>query len=164
MAPQNVSLNAIEEFLSHKRLAIVGLSRTRQEIGGSLLEHFTRQGFEVLPVNPKVQEIMGRRCFARVQDIQPAPDWALLLTSPAATNTVVRDCGEAGIRRIWMYRGGGQGSVSQEAVEFCRESGIALVPGACPFMFLPPVRSIHWVHRCFSKLLGHYPRYAPAAS
>jgi predicted CoA-binding protein len=158
MTRANPSLNTIEDFLSHKRLAIVGLSRKRQEIGNSLFDHFTRQGYEVLPVNPNTTEINGRRCFPRIQDIQPAPDWVLLLTPPSATNTVVRDCAEAGIRRIWMYRGGGQGAVSVEAVEFCRAKGIEVVPGACPFMFLPPVRNIHWVHRCFSKLLGNFPR------
>ena len=154
----NVSLNAIETFLSQKRIAMVGISRERQHISTALFEELCRHGHEVLPVNPNAPEVMGRRCFARVQDIQPAPDAALLLTSPAVTNSVVRDCAEAGIKRIWMYRGGGQGSVSAEAVEFCRAHGIELVPGQCPFMFLPPVRSVHRFHRFFSKITGHYPR------
>ena len=158
MAPANVSLNAIESFLSQKRIAMVGISREPHHISTQLFEELSRQGYEVLPVNPNVPEILGQRCFARVQDIQPAPDAALLLTSPAVTNSVVRDCAEAGITRIWMFRGGGQGSVSAEAVEFCREHGIELVPGECPLMFLPPVRHVHRVHRFFSKITGHYPR------
>ncbi len=158
MARANVSLETVEDFLSQKRIAMVGISREPREIGTLLFKEFCRQGYEVLPVNPKVGEIMGRRCFARVQDIQPAPEAALLLTSPAVTNSVVRDCAEAGIKRIWMYRGGGQGSVSAEAVEFCRARGIELVPGQCPFMFMPPVRHVHWLHRFFSKISGHYPR------
>ncbi len=158
MAPAHVSLDTIEDFLARKRVVLVGISRKRQEIGTALLEAFTQRGYEVLLVNPNVKEKMGQRCFARVQEIQPAPDWALLLTSPAVTSAVVRDCAEAGIKRVWMYRGGGQGAVSAEAVEFCREHGIDVVQGACPLMFLAPVRNIHWVHRCFSKLLGHYPR------
>src|SRR4051812_19606224 len=120
----NVSFNAIESFLSQKRIAIVGISRNPRDIGASLLEKFARRGCEVILVNPNAQEIMGRRCFARVQDVSPAPDAALLLTSLAVTNSVVRDCAQAGIKRIWMYRGGGQGSVSPEAVEFCLTHGI----------------------------------------
>src|SRR5512147_1723617 len=136
MAPPNVSLNTVEDFLSQKRIAMVGISRERQNIGPALLDEFSRLGYEVLLVNPNATEIMGRHCFARLQDIQPAPDAALILTSPAITNTVVRDCAEAGIKRVWMYRGGGKGSVSDEAVEFCHANGIELVPGQCPFMFL----------------------------
>jgi uncharacterized protein len=157
MAP-NVSLNTIESFLSQKRIAMVGISRERQNISTSLFEEFCRHGYEVVPVNPNVPEIMGRRCFARVQDIQPAPDAALLLTSPAVSISVVRDCDEAGIKRIWLYRGGGQGSVSPEAVEFCRAHGMELVPGECPFMFLEPVHSVHRFHRFLVKITGHYPR------
>lgn len=158
MTASSVSLNAIEDFLAQKRIAMVGISRERMNIGVSLLEEFTRQGYEVLPVNPKAQEIAGKHCFARVQDIHPAPDAALLLTSPSVTNGVVRDCAEAGIKKIWMYRGGGKGSVSTEAVDFCRTHGMELVPGECPFMFLRPVKGVHWVHRFFRKLTGKYPR------
>jgi uncharacterized protein len=162
MPPANVSLNTIESFLSEKRIAMVGMSRERKHISSLLCEEFCRRGYDVLPVNPNAAEIMGRRCFARVQDIQPAPDAALLLTPPAVTNSVVRDCAEAGIKRIWMYRGGGQGSVSAEAVEFCRAHGIEVVPGQCPFMFLSPVRSVHRVHRFISRITGHYPRRVEA--
>jgi predicted CoA-binding protein len=158
MPTPNVSLSTIEAFLSQKRIAIVGISRERHNIGASLLEEFSRHGCEVLPVNPNATEIMGRRCFARVQDINPAPDAALLLTAPAVTSSVVRDCADAGIKRIWMYRGGGQGSVSAEALEFCRAHGIEVVPGQCPFMFLAPVHGVHRFHRFLSRITGHYPR------
>lgn len=158
MAPSNVSLDTIENFLAQKRVAFVGMSRERQHISAMLFEEFRKRGYEVLPVNPNTAEIMGQRCFARVQDIQPAPDAALLFTPPTATNSVVRDCAEVGIKRIWMFRGGGKGSVSPEAVDFCRANGIELVPGQCPYMFMEPVRSVHRFHRFFSKIAGHYPR------
>jgi predicted CoA-binding protein len=137
----------------------VAISRKRPNIGADLFKEFSRRGHEVPLVNPKTPEMLGQRCFARVQDIQPAPDAALLLTSPAVTNSVVRDFAEAGIKRIWMYRGGGQGSVSAEAVEFCRAHRIEFVPGQCPFMFLSPVRSVHRVHRFLFKISGYYPRH-----
>ena len=163
MSQPNVSLNAVERFLTQKRIAIVGISRQPHDIGGSLLEKFSQLGYEILPVNPNVPEIMGRPCFARVQDIHPAPDAALLLTSPAVTNAVVRDCAEACVRHIWMYRGGGQGAVSDEAVTFCRNHQINVIPGQCPFMFLKPVSGVHWCHRLITKITGAYPRHTTAA-
>jgi len=137
---------------------MVGISRQPRVIGAQLLEKFTRLGYEVMPANPNIPEIMGRHCYARVQDIQPAPGAALLLTSPAVTKTVVQDCAEAGIHHIWMYRGGGQGAVSDEAVAFCREHEINVIPGQCPFMFLKPVSGIHWCHRLIFKIKGAYPK------
>jgi len=158
MAQPKVSLNTIENFLAQKRIALVGISRERLNIGTDLFKALFSRGHEVSLVNPKATEMLGQRCFARVQDIHPAPDAALLLTSPGVTNSVVRDCAEAGVKRIWMYRGGGQGSVSTEAVEFCREHGIELVPGQCPFMFLSPVHGVHRFHRFFFKIGGKYPQ------
>ena len=163
MAPK-ISLDTIESFLAQKRIAIVGMSRKRPHVSASLFEELCRRGHEVFPVNPNIAMMMGQRCFARIQDIEPAPDAALLLTSPAVTNSVVRDCADAGVKRIWMYRGGGQGSVSAEAIEFCQENGIEVVPGHCPFMFLDPVRSIHRFHRYFVKLSGRYPQSAKCAN
>ena len=159
MAPPNVSLNTIEDFLAQKRIAVVGISRERSNISTQLFEELCRLGYDVVPVNPNIAEIFGQRCFARVQDIQPAVDAALLLTSPTITDTVVRDCAEAGIRRIWMYRAGGQGSVSATAIEFCRAQGIELVPGQCPFMFLPGARGVHRFHGFIRKITGKYPRH-----
>jgi uncharacterized protein len=163
MARPNVSLNVIEKFLAQKRIAMVGMPRERSQetsLFFQLFEELCHRGHQVLPVNPNASEILGRHCFARVQDIDPAPAAALLLTSPAVTNSVVRDCAEAGIKLVWMYRGGGQGSVSDDAVEFCRANGIEVIPGQCPFMFLQPVRSFHWFHRFVFKITGQYPRAA----
>lgn len=157
MAQPNVSLSAVENFLAQKRIAMVGISRQPYDIGAQLFEKFTRLGYEIVFVNPNVREIMGRPCYARVQDIQPSPDAALLLTSPAVSNAVVHDCAEAGIKHVWLYRGGGQGAVSDEAVAFCRERQINVIPGQCPFMFLKPVSGIHWCHRLIFKIRGAYP-------
>jgi acyl-CoA synthetase (NDP forming) len=113
-------------------------------------------------VNPNIPEVLGRRCFARVQDIQPAVDAAILMTSPGVTDTVVRDCAEAGIRRVWMYRAAGDGAVSAKAVEFCRANGIQVVPGQCPFMFWSDAHAGHRIHGFIRKITGRYPRRAGA--
>jgi hypothetical protein len=48
--------------------------------------------------------------------------------------------------------------VSEKAIAFCREHGIKVVPGRCPYMFLPRIGSIHRVHGWIEKLLGRYPK------
>jgi len=157
MSRQKVSLEVIEDFLAQKRIAMVGLSRQPKEFSAMLFEELCRRGYDVVPVNPGASEVLGRRCFARVQDIQPPVDAALLMTSPAVTETVVEDCAAAGIRRVWMYSAGGAGAVSPKAVEFCAARGIQVVPGECPFMFFPHA-GLHRVHGFIRKITGSYPR------
>ena len=152
------SLETIEDFLAQKRIAMAGISRDPANFSVKLFEELCHRGYDVIPVNPHTTEVQGRRCFARVQDIQPPVDAVLLMTSPQATETVVQDCAEAGIRRVWMYRAAGKGSISSKAVEFCRERGIQLVPGQCPFMFLPQASGVHRFHGFVRRITGRYPR------
>jgi predicted CoA-binding protein len=158
MQAQPASLETIEDFLAQKRIAMAGISRDPASFSAKLFEEFCRRGYDVVLVNPNTAELQGRRCFARVQDIQPPVEAVLLTTSPATTENVVYDCAEAGIRRVWMYRALGQGSVSAKAVAFCRERGMQVVPGECPFMFLPGTAGVHRFHGLLRKITGHYPQ------
>ncbi len=160
MPAHTTPLELIEDFLSQKRIAMVGVSRNLKDFSVLLFNELRKRGYEVVPVNPHASDILGERCFERVQDIRPPVDTALLMTSPSVTEAVVADCAEAGIRRIWMYRAGGDGAVSAKAVEFCREKGIQLVPGECPFMFLRR-NGFHALHGLIRKLTGNFPKHTP---
>jgi len=148
----------IDDFLSQKRLAMVGVSRDAQDFTRVLFREFCQRGYDMVPVNPNVQEVEGRTCYVRVQDIAPPVDGAVIMTSPAATDQIVHDCAEAGVRRVWMYRAGGQGAVSRSAVQFCRDRLIAVVPGECPFMFFPHAGFIHRAHGLIRQLTGSLPK------
>jgi len=162
MATPTSSLEAIRDFLAQKRIAMVGVSREPRSFSGALFEELCRRGYDVVPVNPKTPNVLGHRCFARVQDIQPPVDAALLMTSSAATENVVWDCAQAGIRRVWMYRAAGKGAVNPKAVAFCLEHGMNVIPGECPFMFLTHSSGIHHIHGIWRKITGRYPRHASA--
>jgi predicted CoA-binding protein len=148
----------IDEFLRQKRIAVVGVSRNPKDFSRALFREFVKRGYDVVPVNPNVAAIEGRTCYRRLQEITPPVDGALLMTSAQQCEAVVRDCAEAGISRVWMYRGAGPGAVSYEAVAFCDAHGIGVVPGHCPYMFWPDVPFFHRLHGFMAKLTGAYPR------
>lgn len=148
----------IDEFLGCKRLAVVGVSRKPKDFTRSLFRELRTRGYDVVPVHPDINEIDGIPAVAHVKDASPAVDGALLLTSPAVTNEVVRECREAGIRRVWMYRAAGAGAVSGDAVGFCKSHEMAVVEGECPFMFLPDSGFPHNLHAFCRKLVGRYPK------
>jgi predicted CoA-binding protein len=147
----------IDDFLSRKRLAIVGVSRNPQDFTRSVLREFLKRGYDMVPVNPGAEEMEGRPCFARLQDVTPPVEGALVMTSPSVTDKVVWDCAEAGIKRVWMHRGAGVGAVSPSAVAFCKAQDIKVVEGECPFMFLPEAAWIHRAHGFCRKVMGRYP-------
>ncbi len=147
----------IDDFLSRKRLAMVGVSRNPKDFSRGLFFELCRRGYDMVPVNPQMTEVAGVRCFARLQDVTPPVAGALVMTGPGQSEQVVHDCAEAGITRVWLHRGVGTGAVSEAAVDFCQQRGLRLVAGYCPFMFLPETSFFHRLHGFFLKLAGTYP-------
>lgn len=71
---------------------------------------------------------------------------ALLFTAPTQTGAALRDCVEAGVRKVWLHRGCGQGAESSGALEFCRANGLDITCDLCPFMALPGAGFPHSLH------------------
>ncbi len=157
------SLQTIEEFLAQRRIAMVGVSRDPKDFSRMLFDEFERRGYEMVGVNPATEEVAGKRSFKRLQDVQPSVDAAILMTSPAVTDRVVRDCVQARIRYVWMYRASGVGAVSENAVDFCRANGVLVVPGECPFMFMEGAQFWHPIHGFVNKATGKYPKRLAAS-
>ncbi len=152
------SLEAIRGFLSVKRIAVVGASRNPKDFNTAVLREFRKCGYDAVPVNPKAAEIDGLPCFESVQAIQPPAEAALLMTPPDVTATVARDCVQAGIHRVWMYRAGGTGAINVAGAEYCRKNGVDVIEGQCPLMFLPGTAWFHRFHGFVMKIARAYPR------
>jgi len=151
------SKRAIDSFLSCRRIAVVGASRDPKDFSRAVFRAFVERGYDVVPVNAAGGEVDGRRSARRLGEVTPPVDAALLMTPPLASEQVVRECVDAGVTRVWMHRGAGQGAVSPEAVALCRERGIEVVDGECPFMFLPDAGWFHGLHHFFRRLGGRLP-------
>jgi uncharacterized protein len=144
-------LDKAHRFFAHKRIAFIGVSRDEKDFSRGMLRDLSQRGYDVVPVHPAVEAMDGRRCFARVQDIVPPVEAALVMTPPARTADAVKDCVRAGVRDVWLHRGTGPGSASPEALEACHASGIEPVTDLCPYMALPNAGLVHRIHRFFSR-------------
>lgn len=143
--------DAVKEFLEQKRLAVAGVSRTANQPANGIYERLRDTGHEVFATNPRADEVEGVPCYASLADVPAALDGVVIATPPAAAPDVVRDCIALRIPRVWMHRSFGEGSVSAEAVELCRENGISVIVGGCPMMFCGKVDPFH---KCMRWVLG----------
>lgn len=154
-------LEAAESFFAARRIAVVGVSRAEKDFSRELLRALARRGYDVVPVNPAASELEGRACFARVQDVSPPPDVALVLTPGAAAEAVTRDCIAAGVRAVWFHRGAGPGSASPAALALCAEHDLLAVRDLCPYMALAGAGFPHRLHGFLRRKLARKPA-APA--
>jgi predicted CoA-binding protein len=155
---REASLDDITKFLDCKRVAFVGVSRHPQHFSRLLFREFLAKGYDPVPVNPQAEDIDGRRCFARIADVPPPVEAALMMTgAPDVTDQAIRECNQAEIRNIWIYKSVNYGADHEHTVEFCRLQGSAVIEGYCPMMFLPHPALVHRAHRLLMKVVGSHP-------
>lgn len=152
------TMQDIDRFLALRRIAMPGLSREARHFSRALAREFRARGYEVIPVNPQAEVIDDVRCYGSVQAIEPKPEGALIITAAAQTLGVIQDCHAAGVNEVWLYRAGGQGAVSEEAVKWARDHGMHVIAGECPFMYLPNRAWFHSVHRGLRWMTGQLPK------
>ncbi len=140
------------DFLAQRRIAVAGVSRQAAGHGGNAVYTTLRQrGYEVFAVNPNADTVEGDPCYHSLADIPGGVDGVVVATSPAATASVVDECVRLGIRRVWMHRSFGGGSVDDAAATAGRAAGLAVIAGACPLMY---GSQADLGHRCMRWVLG----------
>ena len=148
---------AANEFLAHKRIAVTGVSRSPKEHGSNTVYKRLRdRGYEVFAVNPNADEVEGARSYHDLKSIPGGVDAVVIATAPSRAEGTMRECGELGIKQVWMHRGPGTGSVSEAATAYGREHGITVIDGGCPLMFEPTADFGHQVMRVIYR--SHVPR------
>ncbi len=153
---------AIDDFLAQKRIAVAGVSRQKGGAhGGNVVYLRLRErGYQVFAVNPHADTVEGDPSYHDLKSIPGSVDAVVIATRPEVAASVARECAELGIKRVWMHRSFGGGSVSSEAHEFCRANGIASLAGGCPLMYGPTSDGGHRFMKFFVGLFGQLPKEA----
>jgi predicted CoA-binding protein len=151
---------AIDDFLAQKRIAVAGVSReSKGGHGGNVVYQRLRdRGYQVFAVNPNADTVEGDPCYRSLAAIPGGVDAVVIATTPAVAPSVVQECRDLGIKRVWMHRSFAGGSVSEEAHETCRQNGIDCIAGGCPLMYGPTSDGGHRFMRWMIGLFGGLPK------
>jgi hypothetical protein len=150
---------AATDFLSHKRVAVTGVSRTPGSHGSNAVYTRLRErGYQVFAVNPNADEVEGDRAYHDLASIPGGVEAVVIGTRPELADETMRECAELGIQHVWMHRGPGAGSVSETATAYGREHGIKVIAGGCPCMFGPTADRGHKAMRVIFTLTGNVPK------
>ena len=160
----------VKDFLAQKRIAVVGVSDKRDTGCNLGYRKFKANGYIVSAVNPHMTTFEGDPCYPDLKSIPEKPDAVFILANPKVTEQIVQECVDLGIKHVWMHclmgtkpgLGVDMTSVSQPAVQVCRQNGIAVIPGACPNQFLKPDVG-HAIMRMMFGAIGFHRIMGPAA-
>jgi hypothetical protein len=158
MASRSAVPASISAFLSGRRIAVAGVSRSGTQPANAIYRRFKSAGYDVVAINPRAREVEGAPCYENVLAVPGALDGVVIVTAPEQAADVVRHCAVRGVRRVWFHRSVDGGSVSAEALAACKASDITAIVGGCPLMFCPPVDMAHRCMKWLFQLTGRVPR------
>ncbi len=148
------SLNIVEDFVSQKNIAVVGVSKNKSKFGNTIYKELKNKNYKVFPVNPKFSNFGGDKCYPDLYSIPYSVDGVIINVSATQAINLVKDAKEKGIKRIWLQ----QGSQSEEAVNFCKNNNINCISNECILMFTEPLGFIHRAHKWIWKIAGKLPK------
>ena len=119
---------AITTLLSSARtIAVVGLSSKSHRPSYGVAQYLQSAGYRVIPVNPNESEVLGEKCYARLEDIPVKVDIVDIFRRSELVPEVVESAIQIGARAVWMQ----EGVVNESAAERARRAGLFVVMDLC---------------------------------
>lgn len=121
-------MSNLKDFFNKKfNYAIVGASNNESKYGYKIFKTLKDAGFKVFPVNPKEDEILGRKCYRRLEDIEETIDVVDFVVPPNVTLRVLEEVEEIGIDKVWFQ----PKSYDKNCITFCSQAGIDYMKDFC---------------------------------
>ncbi len=140
----------IDDFISSKRIAIVGMSRSGKKFGNMACKELKSKGYEIFPVHSEVKEIDGLTCYPDLKSLIGKVDSVWISIPPKNVPPVLEDAAQIGLKNIWLQ----QGAWSKEVQQTIDKLKLPVVSKKCILMYAQPVHSIHKFHRTIVGIFG----------
>jgi len=111
----------------NKRIAMIGLSADWWRPSFFAAKYLLEHGFEVTPVNPKYDEILGQKSYPDLKSIPTQIDVVDLFQKSERVPLFIDDAVEIGAKVFWMQLG----VVNQDAAQKARGAGLEVVMDRC---------------------------------
>ena len=121
-------LSDLRQILSSaKNIAVVGLSPDESKPSNEVAKFLIERGFNVFPVYPKFDEILGRKVYRNLTQIDQDIDIAVMFRKGEFASELVKDAVKKGVKTLWLQLG----ITNDEAGAIARENGINFVQDKC---------------------------------
>lgn len=112
---------------SAKNIAVVGLSPDESKPSNGVAKFLIERGFNVFPVYPKFDEILGRKVYRNLTEIDENIDVVVMFRKGEFASELVKDAVKKGVKTLWLQLG----ITNDEAGAVARENGINFVQDKC---------------------------------
>jgi predicted CoA-binding protein len=119
--------NIPEILRSAHTIAVVGISNNPMRASNGVSEYLKRAGYRIIPVNPNEREVLGEKCYARLEDVPEKIDLVDIFRRSEYVPDIVESAIRVGARAVWMQ----EGVIHEDAAERARQAGLDVVMDRC---------------------------------
>ena len=123
----------IKHLFEPKSVAIIGASPHKEKIGYQIIDNIISDGFknDVYPINPKGGEILGKKVYNSICDIEGDVDLATIVIPAKYVFDAVKECAKKKVKFLSIITSGFSevGNLEEEKriVEFAHENGMRVL-------------------------------------
>ena len=117
----------IEDILDYRNIAVVGISDNPERPSNFVARFLIEHGYNVIPVNPKLEEWGGKKCYPDLPSIPEPVDVVDIFRRPEAIPPIVDEAIGIKAKVVWMQ----EGIVNEGAAAKARASGLEVVMDKC---------------------------------
>ncbi len=109
------------------RIAVVGLSPKPERPSYQVASYLHAAGYEIIPVNPGHDQILGRRCYPNLESIPGRIDLVNIFRKPHEVPALVDSAIHLGVKVLWMQLG----IIHEEAAATATAAGLVVIMNRC---------------------------------
>ncbi|AFS82936.1 CoA-binding protein [Candidatus Nitrosopumilus sediminis] len=117
----------IREILSLNKIAVVGMSKNSSKAAHYVPKYLSDNGYDVTPVNPTADEILGKKCYSSLSEIDGEIDVVDIFRPSDQVLPVVQEAIKKKPKVIWLQ----EGIHNSEAEDLAKKAGIKVVFNRC---------------------------------
>jgi len=127
MEKDEPSDDEIKQIFSLKNVAVIGMSKHPEKAAHFVPKYLSEQGFNILPINPTSSEILNKKCYSSVTEVDEPIDIVDIFRPSDQVLPFVKEAITMKPKVIWLQ----EGIHNQEAEELARKEGIKVVFNRC---------------------------------
>lgn len=110
-----------------RTIAVVGASPNQKRPSHRVMKYLIDHGLEAIPVRPRVAQVLGKKCYASLEEIPVSVDIVDVFRRPEACPDVARSAVAIGAKALWLQ----EGIISEEAARIARDGGVEVIMDLC---------------------------------
>ncbi|MDH3618051.1 MAG: CoA-binding protein [Nitrosopumilus sp.] len=127
MEQDNYTDEDIEGILSLKKITVIGMSKHPRKAAQFVPKYLSENGYEITPVNPTTNEILGKKCFSEISQVEGEIDIVDVFRPSEKVLPIIKEAIKKKPKVIWLQ----EGIHNPEGEELARKAGIKVVFNRC---------------------------------